>query len=204
MPKRRFPHVRHAPPRWSEFEAHYKPASVRRVLGATNLYPLETIQHWRLQAGHWKRQPKGTLRWPSVNGPNDPLSIMLVLDCIMRLETDAYIQAGGLTALLGREYQQVIWDPVNVGKILAGLHDLGMDAAPRGNGPLGRQSYGGAVMYAMSEDPEAWKYLGAVRQRIGTITEGLIRAAHEDQVLPTRDSSVWDEIGQVAWTERVT
>jgi hypothetical protein len=201
MPRRRYPHVRHGIPRWSEYEERYVS---KQVYARSNGNPFgrDLREKWMRQAGRGKGI-KGTIRWPTVNGPNDPISIMCVLDCILRLDSDGYIQAGGLASLLSSHYKHIIWDSVNVGKILNGIAELGDDAALDKNRlPLGSTIWSGAKQYALTEDLDGWLYLAALRDRAGTLAEKLAREAHENQMLPQRTTVIWDELGQVAWGTR--
>lgn len=82
--------------------------------------------------------------YPTPNGTQDPLTYYLILDALMRMDTDIELRAGILAEWLSENREHLAWDPYTVGKVLADLCDAFETVLGAKNGLLerGRDSRG--------------------------------------------------------------
>lgn len=165
-------------------------------------FPATKTAEWRAQAGWRQRQEaRGRLAYPQTNGRNDPLTIMLVLDCLMRLETDSYITANPLTAMLWQEYPQMTWDAVTVGYILSKLAETTEDLPEAGHmPPFAKVIYAGVAQYAIADDGLSRRWMGRARDLVADKAKEAIQLATERQPIPKTDV-IFDDIGNLALQE---
>lgn len=111
-----------------------------------------------------------TLAHPTPAGYYDPLSIMCVVDLLLRLEHDTIIRARDLAKLLTSEYPHFTWPGIVAGRIMSDLAEAalatGMAELPIAHAEDKRGHY-----FVVSTTPAAWEWLLGVRVAIGTLAE---------------------------------
>ena len=117
---RKYAHVRTRGLHWNPND--YIPTSLAAIHRQTPIFSSLIMDRWRRQAGRFANQPKSAITYPVANGINDPLTWAMLVDALLRLDPDTYINSAPLTAMLEPEYPQIIWDPVTVGRVLSELH----------------------------------------------------------------------------------
>lgn len=193
---RRYRHIRNDRIRFSDhdnsynsewlFEAGYHPFSKQRC------------DQWRREAGWANRRARpSTIRYPSINGRNDPLSAMLVLDCLMRIEPESTIQANALTTMLTDNYPQMIWDTITVGVIMASFADVTADIIIGDMPVFARQRTSGIYYFIINPSLEARHWMGNARDRLGELAETAVKLPPSDHG-SHRSATLWDEIGTVS------
>lgn len=189
MPPRKYGHVK----RHRDKTLYPTPFPYQNSIHHGRGYPAfdpKLVARWNAQAGHTSRLPARYVHYPTLNGRNDPLTIMLVLDALLNLEIDAYITAGGLTRYLREHHTDVMWDVVTVGRILAEITNQSRQIWPTPT--LDRLMLGGAKQYVVPDTMEAWSQLGELREYFGTLAEHraqVMRNGHID--LPTT-TAIWE------------
>lgn len=181
-----------------------------RLSDTDNLYIPEKLFHaglrpfaanmvadWRKQAGWGKRGRPGYFHKPTPNGKTDPLSILLVFDCLMRMETDGLITANALTRILIDNYDQVTWDPTTVGSILAGIADVVDDVLPDGHQPpLVRDRSHGITYYIVNDTYNAREWMGRARNHLAEVARRDIEATRAGELNLER-LTVFDQLGNL-------
>lgn len=94
--------------------------------GAGLYAPTELRGYFRVDARHRRRLFRMADRAAYVhqNGHNDPLSVALVIDTIMRMKPSEEMRARFFTALLTQVHPRVRWDAITVGKILGEISEM--------------------------------------------------------------------------------
>lgn len=151
---------------------------------------------WRRQAGWSKRARSQLLIKPNTNGRGDPLTVMLVFDCLMRLETDGLIQANNLTSILIDNYPHMRWDPVTVGTVMSGLADVVDDRVPGEAPPIIRDRSGGVTYYILSDTPKAREWMGRARDWLAEAAQKDIVALREGEENPSKPL-IFEDLGLV-------
>ena len=194
-------HSRYQPLTFSKHAEDYAPEGLQLTPGFPQLFPRANVERWRRQMGRFTNQPKGALQYASQNGHFDPLSIAGVLDCILRLEVGPYINAGNLAYELNRNYDNVLWDAVSVGRILSDLASFAMELKMPSEDhqrPIYLRKHGGIRNYIVHNDPNGWQWLGLVRDHFGRTAEEYVR----DNVR-TRTLEVWTPIFKIKYGQKV-
>ena len=173
-PRYKYAHVRYRALSWNPNEyAHPALGNPDEVF-----HPRVTTE-WRRQAGRFPNQPKQKLARPDPARDTDPLTIMLLLDGLLRTNPDAYINAGNLSMHLATDeaqYSQILWNPTVVGRLLSNIHVVAQEVAPpNGGAPLiDRSTYGGQKNYVIQPDIHTWHWLGCLREYYGQLTKQTI------------------------------
>lgn len=167
MPTKRWPHLSYAGSPHLSFDGgkFFKPES----LGDAKVFRTWDTARWRTQAS--------VLSHPSPNSDTDPVTLTLVLDCLLRLEHDTILRATTLVPVLADNYPQIKWDNVTVGKILSSLYEAAQTAPGIAGKPgieVAKESNGRNV-YGVNLSVEFWQWLGAARTIMGTRAERLMR-----------------------------
>lgn len=194
-------HSRYSPLQFTQHGEQYAPDALRATPGFPALFPREATERWRRQMGRFTNQPKGPLAYRTPNGTYDPLTIAAVMDCLLRLELGPYINAGNLTFELSRTYDQINWDPITVGKILADLHSFAIELtmpSEHHERPIYVRKRGGVRNYLIHNDPHGWQWLGLVRDYMGQKAEEYTR----DDV-KTRSIELWAPVQTFKYGQRV-
>jgi len=153
-------------------------------------------------AGYFER-PKETRTWqhqvqtsfhPSRAGHNDPLSVMLVLDTLMRIRPSDMIRAKYLVGLLRQLHPHLIWNTVTVGHILGELSELAEEAfEDTERRPLIQKRDFQSNFWQITVTADAWKWFSSLRTLIGKLNaDSLARELRGEDV--RRDTSVWSQI----------
>lgn len=169
MARKKFAHITREIPRPTEVP--YFPSSLR-AQGHTSPFPPTTRARWRNQLGIGKRSSRQLIFYPTDCGYNDPLTITCVVDMLMNLETDSYIESGPLTEDLQKTYGHLVrFDAYTVGKILSRLaqEERDVETRPATAELILYVTTGGARKYAIAEDYQGWRWLGEVREYWGTL-----------------------------------
>lgn len=135
----------------------------------------------------------GSLVRPTKNGYNDAMSHLFILDTLLRLQANQMIRASGLRQVLRREFPQIIWDNVTIGRILGELTDLAAETST-GKGMLTSARDRLGTYFTLSDDHATYKWLAELREiASGKVAEEM---AWINQGLepPARTFSVWDEL----------
>lgn len=200
-PKRPLNHSRYAPLEFHNNSDDYAPDALIGAPGWPKLFPRAATERWRRQMGRFTNQPRGALVYPSHNGHFDPLSIAAVVDCILRLEIGPYINAGNLAYELTRHYDQIVWDPVTVGRILSDLvsfaHELKMPSEQH-EYPVYLRKHGGIRNYIIHNDPNGWQWLGLVRDYMGNKATEFVRENNRE-----RSVDLWNPVFDFKYGQRV-
>jgi len=107
--------------------------------------------------------------------PGDPVSVLFVLDLVLRAHPDTRIRAKELVNLLRMYYPQVLWDVRTVGRILAGLVEAASGCgAPERDLPIKSYVSGGTAGYVVSTRLESWRWLISARHALGNIAEQMV------------------------------
>lgn len=178
---RKHAHARYQPLKWNhgEYVSDLLPGDPKEVFHPT------IITRWRRQAGRLTNSARGTLIRPQPARDTDPMTIMLVLDGLLRTNPDAYINAGNLTQHFvdARQYPQVIWNHIVVGRLLSCFHDVAAEIpAPNGGAPMiSRVRYGSQKNYIIQPDIHTWHWLGCLRDHFGQLNAATIRRELDEQ-----------------------
>lgn len=195
MPRpRKYRHISNDRCRLADHDNTYQPDSMYEK--GLKLFKQSERFRWREQAG-WARRGRNRFHHlPTKNGRNDPLSVELVFDCLMRLNTDGIVQANNFTRILIDNYDQVLWDPVTVGVILTGLATVTDDRGAPGSPPITREKSGGVVHYVISDAVATREWMGRAREWLGEQVGAYIRdyRAGVENNLP---ATIYDEIGNL-------
>ena len=196
MPARKHQHARYKPIDWNDHE--YVPADLAVSPGVDKVFDPIITNIWRRQVGRYPNQPKGKFVRPSPARDTDPVTVMCVIDCLMRVNPDAYINAGTLTNLLATEfagYKHIIWNPTVVGRILSSIQFLAEDVKlPNpGQAPMiSRSTYGGQRYYVIQPDLHTRQWLGALRDHFGRFSHRIIAKEIQSQKpVHLLDVDVW-------------
>lgn len=194
-------HSRYKPLAFSEYAEDYAPAALQMTPEFPRIFPKATTERWRRQMGRFTNQPRGPLQYASPNGHFDPLSIAAAIDCILRLEIGPYINAGNLAYELNRSYEQILWDPVTVGRILSDISGFAQELkmpSPQHERPLYTRKHGGIRNYVIHNDPNGWQWLGLVREFMGRAAERYVR-----ENIRTRNVDLWTPVLGFKYGQRV-
>ena len=199
MPARKYAHARYKPLDWNrrEYISDRLPGSPDEV------FHRKITQRWRRQAGRLPNSAKGHLIRPQPARDTDPVTIMLLLDGILRTNPDAKINSGNLTQHFTNrdEYQQIIWNPIVVGRLLSCIFDLSEGIPLPNGGPkmIGKSNNAGQLNYSISDDIHTWHWLGYLREHFGQLAEDTIarEIAEREPVKLT-----YDEVWLGSWSYR--
>lgn len=166
-------------------------------------FPHTQTDIWRRQVGRFKNQPTTFLYHPSRNGWNDPLTIMVIVDCLLRLNPRRYVSAAQLTAILQDHYKMISWDQHTVGKVLSDLHSWAqMAERPKGRmAPIERVTWNGSRQYVLDHSLAGWDWLGQAREYLGQAATKLIAIEHHNQIILPRSDEVWDGLADCKWNK---
>ena len=192
---RKYRHLTNDRCRLADHDFAYVPDSLFQQ-GYGKLFAQTTRERWREQAGWARRGRNRYYHLPTVNGYNDPLSIMLVFDCMMRLETTSILQANTFTRILVDHYTQVRWDQITVGKILAGLATVTDDRGNPDFPPLTREKSNGVVYYVVSDHVRTREWMGRGREWLGEQV-GKYIADYREGVPNTLPLTIYDDLGNL-------
>lgn len=187
---RKYRHILNDRTRLSDHDNEYLPAKL--YLAGEKPFPLSQRQKWRQQAGWSKKGRPAYIHKPSPNGRQDPLSICLVFDCLMRLETDGILQANLMGRILADNYPQVTWDSVTVGYILSSIADVVADRTSPP--PLIRDRSGGLSYYIIADTIEARRWMGVARDFLGEAALNDVDAVRNGQENPLR-LTIYEDLG---------
>lgn len=109
-------------------------------------------------------------RYRSPNGQFDPLSHMLVVDCLAKISPEIELRTAELVKWMNVEYSQVHWDAVTLGKILSDLVDEFTDAMGPENRFIARSRDWKGSFYLLRRSPEALKLLHQLRDDLQRLT----------------------------------
>lgn len=179
-----------------------------------------TVDRWRREAGHTRSASEIVPAWP--NGRNDPASIALVLDCLLRLSPGPNITSAMLVGFLQDQYAQIDWDAVTVGRILGQLVDAAHDKTPHGtyeggnpdapitheqNAPIYKWRNAGLTQFCIEDNLPARHWLGAARSlaarmaryRLKNVTTAdptgeLVWGPFSDLPYGTNPTTYWNEL----------
>lgn len=181
MAKKKFPQItRHGEILWAPHENQY----ASELLRSQGLHPIPTAtaRRWGHEVG---LPPVRRTPWPLFaplrNGENEPLTILCVVDALLRARTDGYIHAGALSKALNDRYGQlVVFEPYTVGRVLRGLYEAQPSRAPdEGMKPLELAQWGGIKMYAIIESQANWIWLANARESASQQVRAFQEAAIE-------------------------
>jgi hypothetical protein len=158
----------------------------REKLGTNRLFTEYQIKKWSGQARN--------LRHAQAAGRQDPLSIMLVLDLLLRIEPEYEIRARDVTDLLSVEHPDIWWDSVTTGRILTKLKEV-IDqycTAEAGRRPLEMETDRDGAYYVMVPSISNWIMLGEMRERMGTLAEQVIENENAEHARHPRPDFPWE------------
>lgn len=165
MARRKHQHARYQRLSWNHNEYTHD--------GITQPFEKTTVDAWRLQSGRHSQRPRRGLARPTPARDSDPLTIMLLLDAILRTNPDAYLNAGNLTdhIVASGEYRQVMWNGTVVGRLLSCLYDIAGEVTIPNGGTrmIDRVNYGGQRNYILQPDIHTWRWLGCLREHFGQL-----------------------------------
>lgn len=122
-------------------------------------------------ARDYMRNEVQTLVHPTPAGYFDPVTIMSVLDMLLRLEHDTTVRPRDLVPLLQQHYPNLIWKPIVVGRVMS---DLCEAASAQANPPLTKAMSFGGHRYAITVDAESWSWLLKAREGMAQLAKRTI------------------------------
>lgn len=127
----------------------------------------------------WQDAAVGTrsVRHPRPAHWADPLCMMLVIDCLMKMDVHSEITSVGLCEYLDKWYHDYIWHPKQVGRILVTLHDnQELAGSPRFGPwrPLNSFMPRGTRSFALYPHRDTYVFLAEVRQRCETFSRKVV------------------------------
>lgn len=164
-------------------------------------YPDHLVKKWTRQGMRGDRQKPVGLIMPMPNGFNDPISIALVVDLLLRIEYGTFLNSALLSEMLQREFPHIIWDPVTVGRIMKALVEESFDRRPPNGGqpPIEEIRLSDGRVYMLHLDnPYHHAWLAKVREHFGKLAEAAVKAANEGE-RPVRDGQVWADVTTIQW-----
>lgn len=192
MTRQRFPNHADVPPRLSAKSGEtYQPSSLVLPAGQ-QIFADGTTKTWIRQ--------RPALAHPQRNSHNDPVTVALLLDGMLRLEHDHVLRAKPLADLLNEQYPQLLWDAVTVGKILASLSEAAKaSGAPETELPLERGVTSGAAFFAFRPSVLNWRWLASLRHAMGRKAEEVIQTERKLGKAIARPDFPWDAFAEVEW-----
>jgi hypothetical protein len=145
------------------------------------------------QRRKWQRQVK-TLYYPTPCGYNDPLSVVCVVDFLMRVNPAETIRAKYVCDLLTVLNPQLVWNAVTVGQILAEISLLATESFrdPDQRALVRTRDWQGNRWH-INATASAWKWLTLLRDHAGKLAETQIKAVAEGKEV-RRNGSVWVDL----------
>jgi len=142
-----------------------------------------------------------TLAHPVPAGWWDPVSIALVLDCLLRLEHDTVIRARHLVQLMNAEYPQMSWNPTVVGRIMSDLAEASLASGATAEPPIDRFRASHGHQFIVNVNSLNWRWLIGVRRAVADYAETVIREERALGEFSPRRNFPFDVISQVRWGE---
>jgi hypothetical protein len=118
-----------------------------------------------------------------VAGWYDPVSIMCVLDLVLRLENDEPFRPQGFVRHLSQEYTQFSWAPITAGRILSDLAEAALAVDPE-NPPIAKQLTHGGHRYWVNVSPVNWQWLIDARLALGKLAEQTVALEQAGHTIP--------------------
>lgn len=116
-----------------------------------------------------------TLRYPTLNGTQDPLTYLLVLDSLMNMHPDVELRAVSFAEWLSTHVEGYVWTSHTVGKVLSDLCEAFEDVLGAGNGLLtSGKDYRGA-WYLFNRSKEAARVAYALREDLQRLSEAELK-----------------------------
>jgi hypothetical protein len=143
----------------------------------------------------WQNEAQTAYR-PAVNGYNDPLSHLLLIDELLRLSPHQTLRARALREHLTHQCPQVIWDTITVGRIMSELADLADEAKPDDATPpivTGRDRFG--RFFELAPVAATYKWLADLRERASTIFHEELKFIADGLEPPSRSFPIWESAG---------
>lgn len=109
------------------------------------------------------------LVYKTLNSFQDPMSLMLVVDALLRIDTSIELRAKYLVEYMDAHYNQIQWDHINLGKILAALADDMNDVLPNTSFLRPSRDENG-WFYLLSVTPESIELLFRLRDDLQKLT----------------------------------
>lgn len=167
--------------------------------GDEGFWGAERIDKWRRQSGTYRSQPRQHIWFRTPGYPSNPGAVAIVLDLLLRLDPKGEITATELSEYLNKNYQSFLFNAVGVGKIMTNLLAEGAmtERGPYAHPPIGRIMSGGAAIYSLMPDKNAWLWLGHQREWWGDKAEEWMKTVETTREFPTENP--WDEVPDFEW-----
>lgn len=158
----------------------------REKLKTDKLFGTKQVQRWANQAN--------TMRHAQPAGRQDPLSIMLVIDLLMRLEPETEVRARDLAEILNEEYKDIWWDAITTGRIMTNLMTIVEQycTAPVGQRVLECEKDRDGFYYLLIPSVPNWIFLGEMRERIGVLAREVIQEEEATHIQHIRPDFPWE------------
>lgn len=162
----------------------------------TALWKPYQTDKWRRQVWRYERQPKSGLSLPMLNGRNNPIAIMCVVDALMRIDDpNLYIVSSAFSDLMNVKYPHVRWDAVTCGRILSELAATAEDlkGPEHIQPPIYQTWWNGKRVYGLNPSILGHYWWGELREFLGDKSEQFIQTFRETGEAPL-NPTIWAEI----------
>lgn len=155
---------------------------------------------WKRQGWRYERQPKIGLFYPSPNGFNDPLSVALVVDFLMRIEPNYMMTSSLLADGLREQFPHIAWDSVTVGRIMMGLvEEAAQTSRPNHQKPpLEESRYTNGRVFRINPSPGNHYWLAQLREYFGNLAIEHVEQARVGEK-PDRTGQIWADVTTLPW-----
>ena len=141
--------------------------------------------------GHWRVTAQGSLRHPTPNGVNDPLSILAVLDFLQNRQAPAAFHTPDVVFHLEAFYRHILWEGVTVGRILGEIAELARDADPELPALAHTHTRNGSRWTLHTDGRRQWKWLHDARVWMQNEAERIVAKETELRTVRGRAVSAW-------------
>ncbi len=141
--------------------------------------------------GHWRVTAHGSLRHPTPNGVNDPLSILAVLDLLQSVRPPLNFTTPTAVEWLEAFYKHIIWDAVTVGRILGEISDLASEHDPELPAIARSRSARGARWTVHTDNRRQWRWLHDARVWMQDFAEKVVEDETNLRATRGRGFSAW-------------
>lgn len=171
------------PFRGTELRRHYFPSlyfdadHVKPLNGKSILFHNKDITRWK-----WATKGARALRHPRPAHHSDPITVMCVVEMLMKIDVHSRFNAAELTELMNQDYKDFIWHPHQVGMMLDHIYKAQeKSGAPRFGEyttlwkTKGYRPKKGVAAYCLYPARETYIWLAKILQRLIDFNYEVIR-----------------------------
>lgn len=147
----------------------------------------------------WRKQ-REVLARPQPSSFLDPVSIMLTVDVLLRLEPEARLTAAALTRQMQQLYPHILWDQYNVGRIMSSIAEASAGSgAPADEPPVTSYRSAGTRQYVVNANLQNWRWLVGARHYLGKLAEETIDRDRTEGAPTKLADFPWEAFNKTQW-----